>query len=205
MINKKKVVLIVLVISISISGYIGWRYFNQRGLESSLSVEVVPASGSKIKLNGKGIREGTIKLEPGRYTIIFSHDGFKSNIRTINIQSGEEYYVGSILEPVAEKTANWYQENSTDAKKAEGISSRNFDQLTKNKVKKLPLINELPLVDLEYRIDYGRSQKTPDNPESVAIYIKYFSENGKADAVEWIRFKGYDPEKIEIIYQNANE
>lgn len=68
---------------------------------------------------------------------------------------------------------------------------------------KPPLVSELPFIDLTWRVDAVPSQKYPNNPNVIALSVKYWSTQGKQDALDWIRFKGYDTDKIEIIYVDA--
>ena len=205
MINTKRRLFLLAGLLVIVVGFVVWQSINSSKYSSSIRIEVAPTKGSKILINGKGIREGITKVSPGKYLIEFSHPGFNSESREVHVGEKENYYVGAALQSISDKTVNWYSDNPDDAKKAEGISSGNFDQLNKNRLKKLPLIEQLPLIDLNYRIDHGRSLQKPEDPEAVAVYVTYYSEQGKTEADEWLRFKGYDPTKSETIYKNANE
>ena len=65
-----------------------------------------------------------------------------------------------------------------------------------------PLVNELPFIDQMWRIDAGVSQKR-QGPNTTALYVKYWSDQGKQSAQDWLRFKGYDPDKMDIEYIKA--
>ena len=85
----------------------------------------------------------------------------------------------------------------------ESISSQNSDQIAAQIVKKTPVVSSLPYSDEKtgFSIDYGQSKRYPNDPTSVAILITLDGgETAKAGALDWIRFTGYDPSKLEIIY-----
>lgn len=165
-------------------------------------VESSPAD-SMITINGKKRDQGAIKVRPGVHKIAVSKQGFTTVSRSVAVAKDESKYVGIALVPSSPATANWYIDHPSDGKLLEGISSKNFDLSSADQIKKLPLIKNLPFIDQLYRIDYGRSQAHPNDPTALAIYIEYYSEQGKQQALEWLKFKGYGPDKLEIIYTNA--
>ena len=171
---------------------------------SFISLSVAPSSSS-AKLDNKGVKSGKINVKPGKHTIIVSKKGFSTQINTVDLKTKETKYVGIALLPNSPETKNWYKEHPDDQLLLESISSNSFDQYTKNAVEKNPLIKDLPLIDRFYRVDYGQSLQHPDDPSAMGIYIKYYSQDGKQQALDWIKFKGYDPSQLEIIFQDVSK
>lgn len=193
---------LIFLIFVPVVVLVGWFIYRSHTLSARLTLEVAP-TGSHININGKSSREGQLKVKPGSYHLTFSQSGFSDYSKDIQLSKGGSAYVGVSLFPSSAATQDWYKSHPTDAKKAEGISSKNFDQISSEQQRRLPLIKDLPFTDQLYWVDYGRSIKSPNDPNAIAIYIKYYSEPGKQQALDWIKFKGYDPAKLEIIYQNA--
>lgn len=168
-----------------------------------LTLEIAPAKGSHLTVDGKGYRAGKSSFKPGTYSVVMSHPGFTTVSQQIRLAKGDNQYFGAALVPDTRATTDWYNKNPKDEKLAEGISSNNADQLSKFQAASMPLVKDLPFVDQFYRIDYGPSLKYPKNPSKVAIYVKYYSQQGKQQADDWLGFKGYDPAKLEIYYKAA--
>ena len=170
---------------------------------SYIDLVVVP-SGSSVKLDGKGVKSGLLAVAPGNHKIIVSRPGFSTQTENISLELKEQRFVGIGLLPNSPETRSWYRDHPDEQLILESISSRSFDQFSEDIVKKVPLVAELPFIDQLYRIDYGASRQQPSNPSAVAIYVKYYSQSGKQQAIDWIKFKGYDPANLEIIYEKAD-
>ncbi len=175
---------------------------HQSFLSAQIAVSVAPGDSS-ITINNKAHKAGLFKVRPGTYAIKVSHPGFTEVSQTIEVIKGQKKFVGYIMTPNSSSTASWYQTHPKDQQIIESISGQVTDQSSKDQIKRLGLIKELPLIDQLFRIDYGQSLQHPKDPTAIAIYIKYYSETGKQQALDWIKFKGYDPSKLEIIYKNA--
>lgn len=172
-------------------------------LSAKLYLEVTPIKGSKIEILNKEYQTGQSSLSPGSYTVIFTHPGFTEVKKAVSLRKGDSRYIGVSLIPNDPSTVSWYTSHQLDRKLTEGISSKNYDQIFKDQLSSLPLIKELPFIDLLYRVDYGRSLKT-NSPNAVALYIKFYSPTGKQQALDWLKYKGYDPNKLEIIYTDSS-
>jgi len=168
-----------------------------------LTTIVVP-DDALMTINGKSAAiNKKIGVTPGEYTVKVKRSGFKEQEQKLSIKKTDNKELRFFLEPSTPEGFNWLTNHPEQAMKAESLSSKEFDEQSKRITEKLPLINDLPFIDQFYRIDYGVSEKSPDDSDAVAIYIKYWSDQGKQDALDWIRFKGYDPNKLEIIYTAA--
>lgn len=155
---------------------------------------VMTIDGKKAAINKK------IGVATGERTVTVKRTGFKEQTQKFTSKRGESNELRFFLEPVSAEAFKWLKDHPEQAHLAESLASQDFDKQAEATAKRTPLINDLPFIDQFYRIDYGMSEKHPDDPTAIAIYIRYWSEQGKADALEWIKFKGYDPDKLEIIY-----
>lgn len=168
-------------------------------LDSSLEIEAVP-SGVAIVLDGRGIRQGTTKVSPGDYDIEVKKEGFLSQKKRVLVKKSERVYVGVSLSPNSESTKNWYRDHADDARKAEGISSKNFDFASEKQTNELPVLKYLPFEAHYFSISSGRSLKYPDDSNKVGIYINAETPTGRQFALDWLRSKGQDPSTLEIIF-----
>lgn len=194
---------LVALFLILIAGLVYWQIHENSVLSAKLTIQMAPASGSKININGKDRKAGVIKVKPGNYQVVISHPGFATSTRSVLVVKGDNKYIGVALVSNSSSTANWYKNNPGDERLAEAISSKNFAVLQSEQEKSLPLIKDLPLIDQQYRVDYGKSLKHPTDPAAVAIYVTYYSNDGKQQALDWLKFKGYTPSNTEVILKNA--
>ena len=198
--NKK--ILLFIALAVVVIGAIVFVaiYQNSRNKELSASIvlEVVP-SGAKSTINGRGVREGTTKLKPGIAEVVITKKGFETARQTVVLKEGESKYLGFVLVSNSPSTADWYQKHPEDAKRAENLSSLNYDQVSADDVKETPFILKLPFIssDEQFRVDYGQSE-TDSN--QIVIYISANSQEARNAALEWIRSVGYDPSTLNIVY-----
>ncbi len=173
-----------------------------RGKTAILNIEVVP-NGSSITINGKGTRAGKVPVKPGDYNVIVSHFGFITEKRQVGTTAKKTSYVGVSLVPNSSATNDWYRSHPADAKKAEAISSHNFDAASAELANN-PLVRRLPYIGagFEFRVDYGAA-RNPDKPGQPIIYIQAGSVSARSDSLRWIRSYGYDPAMMDIVFKDA--
>ncbi len=168
---------------------------------ATIITTVAPTFDTTITINGDGVKEGETKVEPGTYTVQAAHKGFETESKMVTVKEGETVRVGIALQSNSPDTADWYGKNETDARKFEGISSTESGIIGQQRINSLPFLTRLPVrVPNKYTIDYGPSKKDPNNPKAVAITISYNDASSREAARNWIRYQGYDPDKLEIIY-----
>lgn len=202
---NKKILLLIALVFISAGALIFYGLYQSsknKELTASIALEVVP-DGAKSTINGRGVREGTTKLKPGVAEIIISKKGFETIKQTVVLKDGEPRYFGFALVSNSASTADWYDKHPEDAKKAEGISSRNYDESSAMASQQEPFLMELPYIsgDEEFRIDYGL-RLSADN--QATIYISANTQEAKNAALLWIKSLGYDPSKMNIVYRPKN-
>lgn len=199
--GRKQIIIIAAIAFLLIAGYGILNLVRDKPYSAKIDVEVAP-SNSIVIINGKRSHEGVTKVKPGKIEVVARRDGFESISKTLAVLKDESVYVGIVLLPNAAGTKNWYNEHLPDLKKAEKISSKNFDVSSKKAASSLPLVLKLPYLGpgLAYRIDYGGQSQTPD--AKPAIYIKAATEEGRLDALNWIKNQGVDPSSLQIVFIN---
>jgi hypothetical protein len=171
-------------------------------VDTGINLRIVPTYDSTITVNGKKVREGAVELKAGTYEIKVSHAGFETQSRTVTLADGDSVSMGIVLLSNSAETADYYNNNETEARKAEGIAGQKSEAVGVSRVNKLPLIKKLPQTERgRYKITYGQSVAKPNDPSAVALFIDYIDEASKKSALNWITYQGYDTSSIEIIYR----
>lgn len=199
---NKRMIAITAGLALLVIGVMTAVFVHQKPLTAHLSIQFAPTS-SAITVNGQNSRSGSLNVRPGSYKIVVSHSGFVEKSTSVTVAAGETKYVGFVLASNSPATANWYVDHADDQRLSEIITGKNISVDSTSQQTTLPIIKELPFIDNYYRIDYGVSKLHPSDPNAVALYVKYYSDEGKQQALDWLKFKGYDPAKLEIIYINA--
>jgi len=177
-----------------------------------------------IAVSHRGKLLVTIKVSPS--DALVSIDGNRTRSKQVYVTPGKHIFEGkrkyfgdystswevspeTVSKPVIlllEASSPQAQEYLTNHPKEQSLREALGGQLAniqgEEAIKNTPLVTQLPFIDLEYRIDYGPSLKSPDDPTAISITITSTSEVSKQDALDWIRFKGFDPNKLEIIYES---
>jgi len=167
--------------------------------DATIDIQVVP-SGSTVTLDGKGVSSGNLRIASGEHTLAASKDGFESQTKKFSIKSDENKFEGLALVSNSASTRNWYIDHPEEQRLVESIGSRSFDQSSSEITTRYPIIKELPFIDQFYRVDYGKSKLHSNDPSAIALYVTFYSKEGKTQALKWLDFKGYTPASIEIIY-----
>jgi hypothetical protein len=166
----------------------------------NLILDVAPGA-AKIVLDGdRSITSGSHSLSVGKHTIRASQAGFAAVEKAFSVSKGKVVTLDIVLNPNSEIGYAYLRNNPKEQLRRESLGGRSFDNESTKAGQKNPLIYELPFIDQLYRIDYGSSREHPGDPTATAIYITLYRTGAREDALDWIRFKGYDPSKLEIIY-----
>lgn len=172
-------------------------------LTAKLNISVVPR-GAQVMLDGKRTNSGIVRVRPGKHTVTAYKPGFDTHPLSVMVADRQEKFAGLILLSNSSTTSSWYTDHPADQQLAESISGQNTDKISRDIISSTPIIKNLPFIDerSNFRIDYGQSQQYPDDPTAVALYITTDDRQETKDvALAWIRFSGYDPTKLEIIYK----
>lgn len=196
--NRRLIIFILIIVLIG--GWAGWHFTRKK---PNLSLVVAP-SVAKIVIDGnKTVKQGNLYMLPGHHKLVASMDGFASRSLDFDVVANKLITETIVLVPNSQVGVDWLINHQSEELRREGLGGAKFDSTVSSAVKTLPVIKELPFIDQLYRIDYGKSKAHPDDPNAIAIYITYYSDAGKQQALDWLKFKGYDPSKLELIYEQG--
>lgn len=170
-------------------------------------IEVIIAaspSDSQITMDDNKINTGKSYIKKGSHVFTAKRSGFNDCSIMIDITDNFKDSVILLLDPNSDEGRAFLNNNPNEQLTREGLGGILANQDGQNTTNKTPLIKILPFIDLDYRVDYGASLKTPKDNTSVAIYITSISEASKQDALNWIKDSGYDVNNLEIVYKYFN-
>jgi hypothetical protein len=173
--------------------------------KANVSLTLSPSVADVVVDNTKKVEQGKFYLAPGSHKLSVTMGGFAEKSVNFDVTKGQVTTLSVILLPNSRVGFDWLKNHPEEAARREGLGGKEFEQTGNAVASKLPLVDELPFIDQFFRVDYGPSIAHPDDSSAVALYIKYYSPEGKQQALAWLKFKGYDPSKLEIIYQDAIE
>jgi hypothetical protein len=202
MIPQKRLRLIALVLIGLVVVLIGILIFisAKHSQEAKLNIYVLPED-STIKLDDQVIKKKSIYVKPGEHTISASKNGFKTDVRMVSLIKQESLDLYLLPSPESQEAQDWLAQNPDLQRLREEYAAHNATSIQQELQKQYPILDSLPLITRYYRIDYGVSKKYPNDPSKVALYITAVKANRNM-ALQWIKFKGFNPNDYEIIYRN---
>ncbi|MFC0624799.1 S-layer protein [Kribbella deserti] len=185
------------VLVVLLAGYLVFR----PGPKSKVTFHSIPGD-LVLRVDGKvKPANGTTEIREGVHELTAERNGFGTITRQIEVRNGEPQEFDIYLDATGPEGRRWFQDNPEAAIEAEGQGSRDFERNSARKAEKYPFMTQLPRLTREYRMDYGLSKATPNDPMAVAFYIKLYFPEGKKLALDWLRSQGADPDSMEIIYR----
>jgi len=198
--SKRIVFGFIILLVLAIVATMIWQFTRKK---TNVSLTLAPSIAQAVVDGSINVKQGDFYLVPGQHKLLVKMDGFADRALDFSVKSGQVSDLTIVLIPNSPVGVSWLQNHRDEELRREGLGGEKFDSTTSSAVKNLPLLKDLPFIDQLYRIDYGKSQKNPNDPNALAIYIEYYSDTGKQQALDWLRFKGYDPTKLELIYQKV--
>jgi hypothetical protein len=200
MINRKKLVLAFIIIS---SLFLLFLFLNATNNNNKdvVNIQVAPKDAKIILDNKTTTRTGEQALTSGKHTIRTSRDGFSDNQQTFFTKKGEISTVLVGLTPNSPIGTKYIEDNQDEFVELQNLGSLEYNKGAEALAKKYPMIIDLPIDAYYYQIDYGKSSKYPDDPNSIAIYIRANTPFYRQTAVYSIYNLGYDPSDYEIIFE----
>jgi len=201
MTTRRKLLLIIIVVIAAIGGLIFYAV-QQSTYTAMVNIEATPLSSS-VTIDGHHANQGITKISPGTIVVTVSLPGFSNFTTKVKIAAGETKYIGVVLQSNTSDTSNWFEQHPEDQAIAEKIASKQFDATSQKQIKAEPFLKELPFTaaGFEFKIDYGTP---PANSDKSTIFIQSDTQTGRDDALVWIRSRGYDPSKMNIVYTTIN-
>lgn len=193
--NKKLVLLGGLVVLLLIV------LFLLRGRAPSTGVDLfVSPTDSTILVDGQKFSSGKQSLKAGKHSITVQRDLFLKHSEEFEVNQGGLTRLAIALDPDGRSGEQWLVDHPKEADLREKVMSPIIAKQGDDVAKKYPIITSLPHIDNFYRVDYGTSKKYPNDTTKVALFVRYYTPEGKAQADEWLTFKGVNLSESEIIY-----
>ncbi|TWD80365.1 PEGA domain-containing protein [Kribbella amoyensis] len=188
---------VVVILVVLVGGYLVFR----GGGEHTVRVRSIP---NDLTLTVDGVKvdpNGDLKLKSGEHTLVGERDGFETHTQTVNVRG--DVAVKMFLFSNGPAGREWEKNHPDQVLETEAEGGRKFDEQNKRIQRKYPILQELPYVGPGFTVNYGASRKSKDDPETLAFIIKLSDSEGRKKSQEWLVGHGYDPSKLEIVYQNA--
>lgn len=169
---------------------------------TALDIKSIIPDDINVTVDGKKVKSNAnVGVNPGKHTVEAKREGFVDKKIEVDLKKNEVRKIDLSLLPKNAVGYTWLQENKNAVRDLEAKTGQAYDDAAQQGVKANPLIQYLPMLRRDWRIDYGASQKEPTNPKAVSIIITYVTEGSKQNALTWIRDQGFDPKDYEIIYK----
>jgi len=166
----------------------------------TLSLTVVPAD-TVVKIDGNGTKAGNTGMSAGNHKVALSRDGFASQDFTVNIKSGQTTNKSVVMIANSPVGTAWINNNIAQSSQAEGIAGKNIEDTGAVALANHKIIELLPYVGADFKIDYGSSKINPNDSTAVALYVTAATVEGHDKANIWIIAQGFTPGNFEIISQ----
>lgn len=204
---KKQLRLFYIIVAIFIISVVAWDIFS-----SKLIIKIAPIS-SKITINDQLVKNGQIKLLPGKYKIKAEKPEFIPKQIEVEVKIGQTKRIEFFL-PQADGNIDWYLRNNEDDIIKTAIGSRNFTNKDEKLYKNNPILQIIPVGDPSingsYRIDPGITIDKNGDEKVTSIIITIndcrvrnnynpfkFQKNA---ALNWLKSKNVNLEAFEIKY-----
>lgn len=186
---------VVLILVVLIGGFLVFR----GEPEHTVTVRSVP-NDLTLTLDGAPIAaNGEVKIKEGTHTLVGERSGFKSHTQTLEVR--DDTSVKVYLFANSAEGRSWEKDHPDQALEAEAESGRRYQELTDRLEAKYPLLKQLPYVGPGFDVSYGSSKQNPNDPESLAFYVKLSDSEGKTKFLEWIKGLGLDINTLEVVYK----
>lgn len=203
---NQKIKIISCIVAITVIVIIIWTIVDLVSKKDKVVIMIkVAPSDSKIFIDDKQSSTGRVYIKPGKHTFSARRNGFTDDTRTIDIKKNGNSTILLLPEPSSSSATSLLKSNDEERAKRQELIDEAVEQHSEAVKTKTPLVKILPYITTIYRIDYGPSRKTPSDDTTVAIYISSNSEENKQKALSFIRYKGYNPDELEIIYQSFSD
>lgn len=201
---SKNRLILALVIVIALAGGIYSWLNGDSGSDITTGIHVFTSpSDTSVKVNGNAVKlakNSRLKLSEGEYTVSGERTDFNTMKQKIKVSKGKVTNVTLSLTPANEKGQALLQTEKEQRIREELAYTRSIT-ISEEVAEKTPITKFLPAITADFRIDYGVSKINPDDPTQVAIFITTDNTPQQQAARDWIKKKGYDPEKLEIYYR----
>ncbi len=167
-----------------------------------IEVQAKVPTDATAMIDGDKIDVGSeVRVKSGKHKLMVSRKGFTTNTQNITVTTGQDTAIYTIYLQAADQTGQkWLDDHTGSAIELEGSGSRAYDALSAQNTLNNPIVEQLPLIDPQFRIDYGTSESHPNDSNRIGIYIQASDPSGRQAALSLLRDKGFDPSDMELIF-----
>ena len=161
-------------------------------------------SDMKLFVDNKEVKTdatGVLEIAPGKHTLKGTRTDFVEREISITVKEDDTIDTELFLDPLNAVGNQYLLDHPDEAALYSAKSSQEFDKTVKIMLENSPIVQELPIIDPNWRMDYGESVKHTDIDGAIAIYIYATSPEARQNALGWMRLQGYDPSDYEIIFE----
>ncbi len=181
-----------LVLGVVVAGLL---LFRETG---NIEFVIVPGDAT-LAVDNEKVRGKTGTFAEGEHTISVSRRGFRAKTTTFKATKDKQV-IEIALDTSTQEGVDWLIDHPEEAYLRESILGKESNALGEESARKNPIMDLLPFIDREWRVDYGRSVKYPEDPLRISVVITYTTDQAKQDALDWIQFKGFNLADLEIVY-----
>jgi hypothetical protein len=202
--NLRKIVYIgAAILALALIVFIFILGLQSKDKTATITIQSVVPNDPTITIDGQKVKaNGDTAVTPGKHTLVAKRNGFADKTQEVEAKNGQPATVRLIMTPNSQVGYDWLREHPDQAVEWEGQVGQQFDQNSRNTTNRNPLISYLPEIRPTWRVDYGKSEKHPDDPSAVQIIITYGGADiDKQNALQWIKDQGFNPNDYEIKFQ----
>lgn len=200
--NNRKIIIGVTTLAIIV---VGITFFTNIGTSPEGYVNLIKApKDMKLTVDGKEVTpndNGILELSPGTHKISGTRTDFEERQISVHVKQGDTVDANLFLDPLNAVGRQYYDEHPEEVLLFNTKSSQAYDDSARAMLESSPIIQSLPMIDPNWRIDYGESVSFADKDGAIAIFVYAATPEARQNALGWIRLQGYDPSDMEIIFE----
>lgn len=178
MFSKKILIVIAIALAgIALFGFVLTTFIIKK---DNIQVLVAPRNAS-VKIDDKVIEANKpTYIAPGNYSLSITADKFKTLQQDITVTDAFQG-LAFCLVPTDRSAEDYIAANPDDAYICEGAAGQAYNKEAQAAIEKYPIIAKLPYEDGTFAIGQGVTEQN-----EVAIYVHYYGEKSKGEALDWI-------------------
>jgi|GEM_PF-5143198 len=197
-ITPRQIAVLLILIGVATLVFVVYVLFSRVG-KNEVEISVVPID-SIVTIGDQTLQDGTHYLTPGRYNTTTEREGFKTDVRPIEI-TPETDRIAFAIRPKNKLGEDYLKDNPDEDLRYEAAGGIDSQSEGKARTEAFPVLKKLPFIspDKQYAIDYGT---TPDLDNGAFVLIGNSSTRGRAEAVAWLKDNSVDISNFDIRYDD---
>lgn len=192
----------LLFVALGLTALLGVLFLVLKSLAPTPNITLtMTPSTARVLVDGKATRVsgGRMYVPTGKHAIQATQSGFSDYSDVVEVNQTPKTLI-IILNPIDAVGRKFLHFNPAEQRLRESIIGKLSAEQNEVLAEKNPVTAMLPYIDQYFRIDYGASRTHPEDSNAIAVYITSFAPEGNQRALALLQAKGFDPNKLEIIY-----